>query len=171
MKRLLYVILLFTFINMDAQTSVTVDNVNLEKYSGLWYEIARYPQWFEREMTNVTAEYIPQEGFIKVINKGLKKGCKRESEGKAFVVKDSGNSKLKVQFFWPFKGDYWIIGLDKAYNWAVISNQKKSSLWILSRSPEMDKLTLDSILNVLAKRGFDLKRIEFTKQDKCMQPQ
>ena len=165
MRSLLFYGFFLMTIYMNAQIPATVDTVSLDKYSALCYEIARYPQWFEKDMTNVTAEYIPKDDYIEVINSGIKKGAKKITKGKAFVVKNSKNSKLQVQFFWPFKGDYWIIGLDSAYNWAVISNRKQSSLWILSRTPQMNKLTLDSIIGVLDKRGFDIKRIEFTKQD------
>lgn len=147
-----------------AQTPTTVDTVDLNRYSGLWYEIARYPQWFEKNMTHVTAEYIVNEDYVRVINRGLRSGKHKMSKAKAFVVKNSGNARLRVQFFWPFRADYWIIDLDPAYQWAVVSNSKKSTLWILSRTPLLPKETLDTILRNLSFRGFDLSKLELTDQ-------
>lgn len=142
----------------------TVDSVDLQRYAGLWYEIARYPMWFEKGMTHVTAEYIPQGDYIRVINRGIKNGKPKEAKGKGFVVDNSGNAKLKIQFFWPFKGDYWIIDLDPAYQWVVISNKKRSTLWILSRTPQMDSELLNRLLRQLAADGFALQKIEMTIQ-------
>lgn len=143
----------------------TVDSVNLERYAGLWYEIARYPVWFENGMTHVTAEYIPEKDYIRVINRGIKNGKPKEAKGKAFVVEGTGNAKLKVQFFWPFKGDYWIIDLDPGYEWVVISNRKKNTLWILSRKPKLEPSIMIKLLQQLGDQGFDLDRIEVTLQD------
>lgn len=150
---------------LSATPPATVDSVDLTRYVGKWYEIARYPQWFERGMTHVTAEYIPEEKHIRVINSGISDGKRKVAKGKAFVVPGSGNACLKVQFFWPFKGDYRIIGLAPDYSWAIVSNRKRSTLWILSRTPAMDPDLKDELLGKLARDGFDLNRIEFTKQD------
>ncbi len=142
----------------------TVPYVELGKYAGVWYEIGRYPQRFEKGATHVTAEYVPCDGYLKVTNTCLKKGKKKTAKGKAFVVPDSGNAKLKVEFFWPFKGDYWIIELDKDYQWAVVSNRKLSSLWILYRKPHINNEILLPIVYSLMERGFNLARIIWTIQ-------
>ena len=108
-----------TTISSNAQTLKTVQNVDLNKYSGKWYEIASYPQRFQKGCHCTTAEYtLSEKGYVIVINR-----CKKDSingkqpfiQGKAFVVKNSGNAKLKVQFFWPFRGKYWIIDLSNDY--------------------------------------------------------
>ncbi len=147
------------------QERETVEYIDITRYSGLWYEIARFPKWFERKMTNVTAEYIPEDGFIRVINSGMKKGKKKVVRGKAYIVENSGNAILKVSFFPPFKGDYRIIDIDDDYKWAVVSDKRKSSLWILSRTPKLETETLKMILDRLYKRGYDLHKVEFTEQN------
>lgn len=142
----------------------TAPYVELEKYAGLWYEIGRYPQTFKKGATHVTAQYIPCDSYFKVINSCLRKGKKKIAKGKAFAVPDSGNAKLKVQFFWPFKGDYWIIELDKNYQWAVVSNCKLSYLWILCRKPHINNEVLLPIVYSLMEHGFNLARIVWTIQ-------
>lgn len=98
--------------------------------------------------------------------------CNRDSidgrpssiKGKAFVQKNSGNAKLKVQFFWPFRGDYWIIDLAEDYSFAVVSHPGRNYLWILSRTPVMDEEIYNGILERLKDKGFDLKRLQKTIQ-------
>ena len=117
-------------------------------------------------MDQVTAEYIlqPNKKWVKVINSGYKNGRLKNIVGKAFIS-DSTNSKLRVQFFWPFRGDYWIIDLAEDYSWAVVSDRKKSSLWILSRTPQLDEAILDQLMDKLMQLGYDKDRIYFTKQN------
>lgn len=85
-------------------------------------------------------------------------------KGKAFVEKGSGNAKLKVQFFWPFKGKYWIIDLADDYSYAVVSHPNKQYLWILSRTSKMNENVYQQILTRLKEKGFDLTKIQITKQ-------
>ena len=145
----------------DKKTT-TVANVDLNRYLGKWYEIARYTQWFERGLSYVTAEYSlsPKNKYIRVTNSGVAKGVIKKAFGKAYVVPYSGNSKLRVQFFWPFKGDYWIIDLDENYQWAVVSDLSKTSLWILSRTAHLDIAIYQMLLDRLKKRGFDLNKLD-----------
>jgi apolipoprotein D and lipocalin family protein len=156
-----------TQVNMTKKDSLlqTVPHVDIEKYSGLWYEISLYPQVFEKGCECTTAEYSFKEKYVEVINTCRKNGKIKKIKGKAFVVPNSGNAKLKVQFFWPFKGDYWIIALDEKYSWAVVSSPDKNYLWILSRTPKMDPTLYQRILDDLIQRGFDQNRIVKTKQD------
>ena len=140
----------------------TVPAVDPDRYAGLWYEIARYPKWFEKHMTRVTAEYSAEKDYIRVINKGYRNGRLHIARGKARVVEGTGNAVLSVTFFAPFSGDYRIIRLDPDYRYAVVSDKKRASLWILSRTPQLDKPTLDAILSDLEKDHFALDRIEFT---------
>ncbi|MDT8309196.1 MAG: lipocalin family protein, partial [Bacteroidales bacterium] len=119
-----------------------------------------------------TAEYRESDNkkYIEVINR-----CRRDSttgnpsmiKGKAFPVKNSGNSKLKVQFFWPFRAPYWIIDLADDYSWSVVSGPSKKYLWILSRTPEMDESTYQKILRNLEDRGFDTEKLQLCKQKDC----
>lgn len=121
----------------------TVAHVDLSRYIGVWYEIASLPQWFQRNCYGSTAEYsLRDDGDIRVVNrchKGSLDGPLSEATGKAWSV-DPNNAKLKVQFFWPFRGDYWIIELGEDYEYAVVGHPKKKYLWILSRAPQMSEL-------------------------------
>ena len=140
-------------------TLTTVSEVDLNRYSGTWYELASYPQFFERGCINVRATYMPKDGYIEVFNQSIKNGKSNDIKGKAFVVENSGNAKLKVQFFWPFKGNYWIIDLADDYSWAVVSDPDRSTLWILSRTRKMDENLYVSLIDKLVKNGFDRNKI------------
>lgn len=154
----------------NAQELQTVPFVNLRRYVGTWFEIASFPQSFQRGCFCTTATYsLSEKGFVIVENRCNRNGINGEEsyvKGKAFIEKNSGNAKLKVQFFWPFRGKYWIIDLDKEYNYAVVSHPNKKYLWILSRSPEMDVQTYQEILSKLASKGFDLSLLKKTTQKK-----
>lgn len=143
---------------MSGELLETVDQVDLEQYAGRWYEIARYENNFERNCTGVTAEYsLRSDGRVDVVNtcyKGSLDGRVDRIEGVARAV-DSSNAKLKVQFFWPFEGDYWILELGEAYDYAVVSEPGRNFLWILSRSPQMDPDLYEEILDRLEQSGFD----------------
>ena len=144
-----------------------VGRVDLARYAGIWYDIASFPVRFQKGCHCTTAEYIlTSENYVRVINKCRKGGLdKPESSvsGKAFVVEGSNNTKLKVQFFWPFKADYWIVNLDTDYKWAVVSSGK-DYLWILNRTPNMDKPLFDSIVNILKMEGYETGRLQRTPQ-------
>ena len=143
---------------------LTVNNVDLNKYLGRWYEIATYPQRFQKGLTNVSATYALKKGYVEVYNTALKGNEPKDIKGKAYVVKNSNNAKLKVQFFWPFKGDYWIIDLDTDYKWAVVSDPTRTTLWILSRTPQMDNGLYQSITESLGEKGYDLSKLVITDQ-------
>ncbi|CAN5639330.1 hypothetical protein BH11BAC3_BH11BAC3_24130 [soil metagenome] len=154
--------------NLKAQTLQTVPNVDLGRYAGKWYEIASYPQRFQKGCTCTTAEYTATDkGYIIVenrCNKDSVNGKKSYVKAKAFVEKNSGNAKLKVQFFWPFRGKYWIIDLADDYSYAVVSHPNKKYLWILSRTSTMNETTYQHITNRLLEKGFDLTKLQVTKQ-------
>ena len=145
-----------------------VDTVDLDRYLGKWYEIASYPAWFQKGCTGSTAEYsLLPKGKIQVINrcrKGSLDGPPKESKGKAEVVDTATNAKLKVWFFWPFKGNYWIIDLDSDYQWAVVGEPSRKYLWILSRTPTMDEALYQRILERLKDNGYDPARLSKTAQ-------
>lgn len=154
---------------VKAQTLQTVPLVDLKKYAGKWYEIASYPKWFQKGCHATTAEYTPTDKGDYVVrnrcHKGSLDGKVSSVKGKAFVVENSGNAKLKVQIFWPLKGDYWIIELADDYSYTVVSNPDMDSLWILSRTPDMDETVYQGILSRLKDKGFDLEKLKKTPQN------
>jgi len=155
-----YSIIIFVVISyVKSQELQTVASVDLKKYAGKWYEISSYPQYFQKNCTNTTAEYIPtDQGYMIVHNR-----CNKDSilgkvstiNGKIFVVGNSGNAKLQVQFFWPLRSKYWIIDLAEDYSYAVVSQPNKKYLWILSRAPSMDEAIYNKIISRLKEKGFD----------------
>jgi apolipoprotein D and lipocalin family protein len=151
-----------------AQILQTVSKVDLERYSGKWYEIASFPQRFQKGCHCTTAAYtLSNKGYVIVENR-----CNRNSvngkqsyiRGKAFVDKGSGNAKFKVQFFWPLRAKYWIIDLADDYSYAVVSHPNKKYLWILSRTPKINEQTYGQILARLKEKGFDLSKLKVTPQ-------
>jgi apolipoprotein D and lipocalin family protein len=152
----------------DKPPLTVVDRVDLERYLGKWYEIASYPAWFQKGCTGSTAEYsLLPEGKIRVINRCRKDsldGPLKESKGKAEVADTATNAKLKVWFFWPFKGNYWIIELDDDYQWAVVGEPSRKYLWILSRTPFMEEAVYQGILERLPQKGYDLAGLRRTAQ-------
>jgi apolipoprotein D and lipocalin family protein len=163
---LLFILMITT--TAKSQTLQTVTNVDLKKYAGKWYEIASYPQTFQKGCHCTTAEYtLSEKGYVIVENRCNRKSIgekKSYIKGKAFVEKNSGNAKLKVQFFWPFTGKYWIIDLADDYSYAVVSHPSRKYLWILSRTAKMDGNAYQQILNRLKEKEFDLTKLEITPQ-------
>lgn len=142
------------------QTLATVPSVDLKRYVGVWYEIARLPNRFEKDCAaNVTATYTQRSnGKIEVINECRKSNnVMKRSKGTAKVVANSGNAKLKVTFFWPFSGDYWVLDLGQNYEYAVVGEPSRKYLWILSRTPQLDDGLYQQLLNRMATQGFDTK--------------
>ena len=169
MYKTLHTILLIGMnIVVHAQSLVTVPRVELDQYVGKWYEIASYPQRFQKGCRGTTATYtLSDKGYLIVENR-----CNRDSmdgkasyiKGKAFVEKGSGNAKLKVQFFWPFRGKYWIIDLAADYSYAVVGHPNRKYLWILSRSPQLPSGVYEGILARLKANGFDTTKLQETEQ-------
>jgi apolipoprotein D and lipocalin family protein len=145
-----------------------VEQVDINRYAGKWYEIARYPNSFETGCVGVTADYsLREDGRINVVNtciEGSLDGDSRLIEGVARPVDDT-NSKLKVSFFFPFEGDYWIIDLDEDYQYAVVGEPARNFLWILSRTPQLDQEIVDGILASLPERAYDPDRLIFVEQE------
>jgi apolipoprotein D and lipocalin family protein len=151
----------------------TVAQVDLDKYAGKWFEIARYPNWFEKNCTNVTAEYAERDdGKISVTNtcfKGSKSGKREVANGRARVVEGSGNAKLKVKFApaWvPFaEGDYWVMHLEPDYSAALVGAPSGKYLWILARDPVIAPATLTKIKARAEALGFDASALEMTQHE------
>ena len=164
-----FVLLAFAGVSAASEPELTVvESVDLDRYLGTWYEVASYPAWFQKNCTAVTAEYsMRDDGLIKVVNscrKGSLDGKLKQSTGRAKVVDSATNAKLKVSFFGPFWGDYWIIDLDPDYRWAVVGVPSRKYLWVLSRSPVMDRADYDGIISRLPEAGYDVSRLEMTLQ-------
>jgi apolipoprotein D and lipocalin family protein len=155
----------------------SIESLDLQRYLGQWYEIAKYPNWFQKKCKSDTkAHYsLRADGHVAVLNL-----CRQEDGqvssalGEAVQVGDDKSPKLRVRFapqwmsIFPFVwGDYWIVDIDQAYQLVAVSEPKREYLWILSRTPEPDDLALNRLMLRLVARGFDLSRLERTphKQD------
>lgn len=145
----------------------TVQKVDLQKYLGDWYEIARYEHSFQKDCKNVKANYsLRDDNKIKVVNSCTKITTNEFKEAKAVAYNiDETNSKLKVSFFRPFYGDYWILDLDENYKYAIVGTPSKEYLWILSREKSMDKKTLNILLEKITNMGFDKTKLIYTIQE------
>ena len=141
----------------------TVPSVDLARYAGPWHEIESFPNWFQRGCAATKATYTPQpDGKIRVVNTCERRGRPVSIEGTARVVPGSNNAKLKVSFFRPFEGDYWILDLDPSYRWAAVGHPNRKFLWILSRTPQLDPALRASIRARLAAQGYDISRLRPT---------
>jgi apolipoprotein D and lipocalin family protein len=148
----------------------TVKHVDLEQFLGTWFEIAHLPSWFQRPTdTHTTATYsMNADGSIKVCNQtyvGSMDGKVRSAEGRALVVDTETNSKLKVSFFGPFWGPYWILELDQQYKWAMVGEPSRQFFWILSRGAIMEEDFFNELIHVAeTKHGYDLGNLHRTIQ-------
>jgi apolipoprotein D and lipocalin family protein len=145
-----------------------VTGFDLSRYLGTWYEVARLPSWFEKGLVGVTATYsLRDDGKVKVLNAGYKdslSGKKKDAVGKAKFSGQSDVASLKVSFFGPFYGDYIVVALDKEnYSWTMIASSP-DLLWILSRTPQMDKTVFDSLIVGAKKLGFDTGKLILVPQ-------
>ena len=142
--------------------------VDLERYAGRWYELARYENRFETGCEGVTADYrVRPDGKVGVVNtcrQGAADGPTKSTEGYAEVVEGSNGAKLKVTFFWPFYGDYWVLDRGGDYGWAIVREPSGEYLWILSRDPTPGKAVLDGHLERAKELGYDLGLVRITEQ-------
>ena len=145
-----------------------VDEFELDRYLGKWYEIARLDHSFERGLEQVTAEYsVREDGSVKVVNRGYspQDGGWQEAEGKAYFVRQPDEGYLKVSFFGPFYGSYVVFGLDKEqYQYSFVSGPDRSYLWLLSRTPVVDPQVLELFLRRSSELGFATDELIFVKQ-------
>lgn len=152
----------------SCSTASTVDNstvqsLDLNRFMGRWYEIARFDHKFERDMQQVTTMYaIQKNGSVKVINQGLKKGKWATSEGKGKLTTTPG--LLRVSFWGPFYSDYRVMMLAPDYNYALIGGDGDKYLWILSRSPQMRQDTRNQILREAQRRGYNTNNLIWVQQ-------
>lgn len=142
----------------------TVKDLELDKFLGKWYEIARYPHSFEKDLVGVSATYsMRDDGKIRVLNQGFKNsldGKLSRAEGKAKIPNPAEPGKLKVSFFWFFYSDYLVMELDSLnYEWAVIGSSSPNYLWILSRNPQMDDELYQELILRIEDRGYNLDEL------------
>jgi len=146
----------------------TVEKVDLPRYLGTWYEIASFPQRFQEGCTATTATYtLREDGDIDVLNrcrKGSLDGPEDAARGRARVTEPVTNAKLKVSFFRPFWGAYWVVDLGAEYEYAVVGHPGRDYLWVLSRTPTLPEATYAGILARLEAQGYDTGRLVKTLQ-------
>ena len=156
--------------NKDFPPLTTVKQVDLNKYAGLWYEVAKIPNSFQDQCAyGTTAEYkIQKDGSIQVINKCYDENGEPDiADGVANIVDKETNAKLEVSFvsflgIRPFWGDYWIIGLDENYEWAVIGTPGRKYGWVLSRTPSLSEETMQKIFEILKFQHYNPDNFELS---------
>ncbi|MFR9523589.1 MAG: lipocalin family protein [Rikenellaceae bacterium] len=139
-----------------------MQHLDLERYLGSWHEVARYDSRYERNLVNVTAHYsLNSDGSIKVVNRGFntKKAQWGESQGKALVTATPG--RFRVSFFPMIYSDYNILSIGEDYQWALVGSSSPDYLWILSRTAKISPATLDHILSLAERRGYDTSKLLF----------
>jgi len=179
MKRSLLITIIFAILasltllscssNKKMINNNVVENLEIDKFIGTWYEIARYQHRFEKDLVGVTATYsLEKNDRIKVVNKGYKEkldGKEKSITGKAKIPDPQNPGNLKVSFFWIFYSDYLVMELDEEnYQWAVIGSSSPNYLWILSRNPEMDEKLYKNLLSRIEKRGYDISKLYMVPQ-------
>lgn len=145
-----------------------VENFQLDRYLGQWYEIARLDHSFERGMQRVTAHYALREGGgVTVVNRGFDTDRQEwdQAQGKAFFVGKENVGQLKVSFFGPFYGAYNIIDLDPDYQYAMVCGPDESYLWILSRTPVLDEAVLKRLVLKAKELGFATDQLIYVEHD------
>lgn len=146
----------------------TVEHVELQRYLGTWYELASFPQSFQKGCTASTATYaLRADGEIDVTNrcrKGGLDGPEDVAHGRARVVDAKSNARLEVSFFRPFWGPYWVVDLDPGYGFAVVGHPSRDYLWILSRTRRLEPEVYEAIVARLSAQGYEVSRLVKTPQ-------
>lgn len=141
--------------------------VELNRYLGRWFELARYENRFETDCEGVTADYsLRDDGMVKVINtcrQGSVDGTVKAVEGRAKIVPASGNAKLKVSFFGPFYGDYWVLDHAPDYAWSIVGEPSGRYLWILTRTAKPSEQTRKMLVNKARSFGYDVSLLRSTQ--------
>jgi apolipoprotein D and lipocalin family protein len=155
--------------NMPSGIQV-VQDFNVSRYQGKWYEIARLNHSFERGLNNVSATYtLRSDGGIDVLNRGFdkKSGLWKQAKGRAYFIKESTVGRLKVSFFWPFYGGYNVIALDQEnYSYALVCGPNKSYLWILAREKTLSRTIIDKLVKTAENLGFSVDKLVFVEHDR-----
>lgn len=154
-----------TLFALSKEPLKSVPYISLDRYLGKWYEIARYENSFEEGCVGASAEYWMEEEVLRIINRCFdEKGVERDyAKGRAHVVENSGNSQLRVTFFWPFYGNYWVIKLAEDYRYAIVGEPSRNYLWILARDKALNAQDTQDILQALPELGYDASKLYWTK--------
>jgi apolipoprotein D and lipocalin family protein len=163
-------ILIFVFMSCSSPKDLkVVDQLDIKKYQGTWFEIARFPNSFEKKLERVSATYsLRKDGRIDVFNKGYlidQPQKEKNIKGVAWLPDESSPAKLKVRFFWPFAGDYWVLALDKDYNYALVGDPSRKYLWILGREKTLSESIIKELAEIARQKGFDVTKLARVKQD------
>jgi apolipoprotein D and lipocalin family protein len=157
--------LLSDIFSRGARDIPAVCDVDLPRYMGAWYEIARLHNTFEEGLDYVTAVYqLRSDGKVDVTNTGIKGGKNKSAQAVAWVPDQRCPGKLLVSFFRPMRSQYNIIRLDEDYRYAVVAGSRMNYLWILSREPRMDDDLYDELVHFVSGVGFDGNRLIKIKQ-------
>lgn len=169
-KHILISLIMLNFLACKSSKELdTVEAVDIIKYAGLWYEIARLPNSFEKGLECVTAKYsIKENNKIEVINGGVNaevKSRKKDIKGLAWVPDEKYPGRLKVRFFWPQAANYYIIALDDEYQYALVGTPSRKYLWVLSKSKLLEDATYNELLEIARMNGFPVENMIKVRQD------
>ena len=141
-------------------------SVELSRYLGRWYELARYEQGFQKDCDGVTADYsLRSDGMIRVVNRcRMPDGKLKDAVGRAKIVDTASNAKLKVSFFGPFFGDYWVLDRADDYSWAIVGEQSGRYLWLLSREASPGEAGVQELISRAGAMGYDTAMLRRTQQ-------
>jgi apolipoprotein D and lipocalin family protein len=166
---LAFIVLILTGCVSLPQGIEPVDDFELHRYLGKWYEIARLDHSFERGLSHVSAEYsLREDGGVRVVNRGFaaEQSQWKKAEGKAYFVREPNQGYLKVSFFGPFYGSYVIFELDRTnYQYAFVTGPNRSYLWLLARTPRVDKEIIDRFIDRSRELGFDTQSLIFVEHE------
>ncbi len=144
----------------------TAKSVNLSSYMGKWYEIASFPNRFQRGCRCTMAQYtLRNDGTVAISNTCLKGNNQSLAQGKAWVAERGDNSKLKVQFFWPFRANYWILAVSPNYQYALVGTPNRKYLWLLARHPSMAQGDYQQWIMIAKQKGYDVTKLQRTMQN------
>ena len=165
-KATLGLILLCLSLTIQARDPKTVRSVNLPRYMGTWYEIAYFPNFFQRGCRCTWVHYTLRKGKMHILNRCYRGNPPRliRSTGSGYPVAGSGNSKLKVQFFWPFTANYWILYVSKRYKEAIVGTPDRSYLWFIARKKHISKRRFRQLVRIARRQGYDMSQLKRTDQ-------
>lgn len=151
----------------------TAPSVDLPRYMGKWYEIASIANRFQRGCRCTTARYQLNDLTVSVVNQCMKGNNKTmtQARAKAWIANRDDNSKLNVQFFWPFRANYWILAISPNYQYALVGTPNRRYLWILSRTPTMPKVAYQQLVNTAQQKGYAVQSLKKTLQNCNMHTQ
>lgn len=166
---LLMAAMLFTALQTSAKSfeidRTTARDVELKRYMGRWYEIARFDHSFERNLEYCEAFYaLHDDGTISVTNTGINTKTERRKTAYGKAKPGDQPGQLRVSFFWFFYSDYNILALDEEYEWALVGSKSERYLWILARTRHLDSKTRNNIVAIAASRGYDTSKLIWVRQ-------